>query len=91
MIVLVTIAVSLSAIAFLGWVDPKRRRVDSADLSGQSIPKRVAIVVSCLPGVVLVALGEWPEFFLWTGSVSVAGWAFVVWLNAIEQSSQREN
>ncbi|MEM9574051.1 MAG: hypothetical protein AAF870_02345 [Pseudomonadota bacterium] len=48
-------------------------------------PKRLIVLIACMPGATFVALGEWPEFFLWLGGTGVAGWIFVVWLNKLEK------
>jgi hypothetical protein len=77
--VVVSLIVSLCPLLLLARHDPKRlRTIRRKELKPHARRTRQfysAIVF--LPGVVLIAQGEWPAFLIWFGALIACGWLLV--------------
>lgn len=79
---LLTIAVSLCALAVLAWRDPERLRAsgrgggpaEQSPMLGAG--RRRALAAAALaPGAILVVSGEWAGLVIWAGALLIGGWA----------------
>ncbi len=76
-----TILVSLLPLTVLALRDPKRlRSLRQRQPGAQSRERRILAAVTLLPGLILIALGQWPAFLIWSGFITVAGWLLALWL-----------
>jgi len=74
-------AVAASALALtpIALRDPKRLRTAFKGATKRAAPmstpqRRLLAGTSLLPGVVLVACGQWPAFLIWMGAAAAIGW-----------------
>ena len=69
------LAITLLAIAYLGLIDPKRRRVFATSSSKWLPHSRIggwALVL--FPGLFLILVGQLSAFLIWFGASTVASW-----------------
>jgi len=75
MLAAAAILFSLVMILLLWRGDPKRRRTtglrDGADTSAR---RRLLVIATLLPGVLLAFAGDSAAFLIWLGSCVIAGW-----------------
>ena len=77
--VVVSLIISLSPLWLLARHDPKRLRSIRKKLlkpHGRRTRQFYSAIVF-LPGVVLIAQGEWPAFLIWFGALIASGWLLV--------------
>ncbi|PZQ49889.1 MAG: hypothetical protein DI556_10580 [Rhodovulum sulfidophilum] len=76
-ITLLATGVSLAALLWLSFTDPKRRR--SFGLKPYDGPRRAGLIwtIACLPGLFLPVLAGGAGFVLWLGALTVLAWAVV--------------
>lgn len=74
---LLAIAISLAALLWLSFTDPKRRR--SFARPAYSGPRRTGLAwtVALLPGLLLPVIAGGPGVVLWFGALTVTGWALI--------------
>lgn len=70
---LLAVAASVAALAWLAASDPKRRRVFGFAPVAQR-RRRLSIAALVLPGVLLAATGVWAGFVIWLAALTVLGW-----------------
>jgi hypothetical protein len=77
LVTLSAIAVSLAALLWLSFTDPKRRRAFARP--PYTGPRRVGFAWSAalLPGLFLPALAGGPGLVLWLGALTVIGWGLI--------------
>lgn len=72
---LLAIPVSIAALAWLTWQDPKRRRsLRLAAPTAGTVARRCAIAVLVLPGPALLLAQYAAPFLMWLMGLAVAGW-----------------
>jgi hypothetical protein len=65
------LSISLLPLIALAARDPKRLRSRrSARRGATAVERRVFAFASLAPGIALAAIGQWPAFLLWLGSVA---------------------
>ena len=73
------LAITLLAIAYLGRIDPKRRRVFATSASEWLPHSRFAgWVLVLFPGLFLILVGQLSAFLIWFGAATVASWGMAV-------------
>jgi hypothetical protein len=61
---------STICLVVLAAFDPRR----APERAGAKGLRRLATALAILPGVLLVAIGEWAAFLIWLGAIAVLGW-----------------
>lgn len=82
--IVVSLVVSLSPLWWLARHDPKRLRsirMHQLKPHGRSTRRFYSVIV-LLPGIVLIACGDWPAFLIWMGALIASGWLLVQLLAA---------
>lgn len=82
--IVVSLVVSLFPLLLLARHDPKRLRsirTHQFKPHGRSTRRFYSAIV-LLPGVVLIARGDWPAFLIWMGALVSSGWLLVQLLAA---------
>lgn len=73
------VAASALAITPMALRDPKRLRTAFKTGTKRALPmstqqRRMLGAASLLPGLVLVACGQWSAFLIWMGAATAIGW-----------------
>jgi hypothetical protein len=74
---LCALALSLLPLWRLARHDPKRLRSLRQPTSSPGPDRKRLVVLLLLPGGVLAAIGQWPAFLIWLGSLTAGGWLLV--------------
>ena len=78
------IAISALLLAWIGWRDAKRLRVQHGEpASRQALTterRRLLALVAAVPGVLLLASGWWSSAVMWLGGTVTLAWLWVLWL-----------
>jgi hypothetical protein len=68
---------SAVCITLLAALDPRRRGVVLA----RPGLRRLLLVVTFLPGLMLGVAGRWSDFLIWVGAAAIFGWAIAAMAN----------
>lgn len=77
----IAISATMLALVYLTLMDPKRIRVFKLKaVDAYPYKPRLAWVITFLPGIVLLFLGQASAFLAWLGAVPVVGWLLVLFM-----------
>ena len=77
--VVISLIISFAPLVLLARHDPKRLRTIRKKILKPHVRRTRQFygAIVFLPGVVLIAQGQWPAFLIWFGALFVSGWLLV--------------